>query len=68
MDQTPKQVLTNTSTIDRLIGTTRRLGHGHTTAAGTAVESLGTHHAGFADLATACAKAATPEGPGERPR
>lgn len=56
------------STIDRLIGTTRRLGHGHTTAAGTALEPLGTHHAGFTDLAAACAKAATPAGPGEGPQ
>lgn len=54
------------ATIDRLIGTARRLGHGHTTATGTAIEHLGTHHTGFADLAAACARTATLAGEGTR--
>jgi CRISPR system Cascade subunit CasC len=47
------------ATIDRLIGTGRRIAYGHTTAAGTAIDALGRHHDGFADLSTALSTAAT---------
>ncbi|MER5852964.1 type I-E CRISPR-associated protein Cas7/Cse4/CasC [Streptomyces sp. NPDC002012] len=46
------------ATVNRLVGTRRRIAHGH---AGTTVmpaEHLGTHHLSFDDLATACATAA----------
>ncbi|WP_413755043.1 type I-E CRISPR-associated protein Cas7/Cse4/CasC [Streptomyces sp. MMBL 11-3] len=46
------------TTIDRLIGTRRRIAHGHATAAGHPIEPLGICHSGFEDLATACAAAA----------
>ncbi|MEW2121577.1 type I-E CRISPR-associated protein Cas7/Cse4/CasC [Streptomyces sp. NPDC005474] len=45
------------ATIDRLVGTRRRIAHGHATAAGHPVDPLGTCHPGFEDLATACAAA-----------
>ncbi|TXC99774.1 type I-E CRISPR-associated protein Cas7/Cse4/CasC [Streptomyces sp. ISID311] len=46
------------ATIDRLVGTRRRIAHGHATAAGHPIDHLGTCHPGFEDLATACAAAA----------
>jgi CRISPR system Cascade subunit CasC len=46
------------ATIDRLIGTSRRIAHGHTSADGTAIDALGRHHDGFADLAAAVSTAA----------
>ncbi|MGP3946532.1 type I-E CRISPR-associated protein Cas7/Cse4/CasC [Streptomyces sp. 6N106] len=53
------------ATIDRLVGTRRRIAHGHATAAGDPIDHLGTCHPGFEDLAAACATAAltpTPDG------
>ncbi|MFF5931605.1 type I-E CRISPR-associated protein Cas7/Cse4/CasC [Streptomyces hydrogenans] len=45
------------TTIDRLVGTRRRIAHGHTIA-GTPINTFGTHHTSFEDLAAACATAA----------
>lgn len=55
------------ATIDRLIGTDRRIAHGHTTADGTAIDVLGRHHDGFADLATAVSTAVIPPAQETRP-
>lgn len=46
------------ATIDRLIGTRRRIAHGHATTA-ESISQLGTHHHGFEDLAAVLAAAAT---------
>jgi CRISPR system Cascade subunit CasC len=56
------------ATIDRLVGTRRRIAHGHATAAGHPIDQLGPSHPGFEDLAAACAAAAlnpTPHTTGE---
>lgn len=54
-----RQVLADyAATIDRLVGTRRRIAHGHATAAGHPIDDLGTCHPGFEDLAAACAAAA----------
>lgn len=46
------------ATMDRMVGTRRRIAHGHTTVTGTAIDVLGTHHLGFEDLAAASTAAA----------
>ncbi|MEV6013259.1 type I-E CRISPR-associated protein Cas7/Cse4/CasC [Streptomyces sp. NPDC051976] len=46
------------ATIDRLLGTRHRIAHGHATAAGKAIDHLGTYHPGFADLAAESATSA----------
>ncbi|GGS72560.1 type I-E CRISPR-associated protein Cas7/Cse4/CasC [Streptomyces tanashiensis] len=55
---TARQTLTDyATTIDRLVGTRRRIAHGHTSF-DKPLDPLGTHHQSFEDLATACAQAA----------
>uniref|UniRef100_A0AAU1TVS1 Type I-E CRISPR-associated protein Cas7/Cse4/CasC n=1 Tax=Streptomyces sp. NBC_00119 TaxID=2975659 RepID=A0AAU1TVS1_9ACTN len=44
--------------IDRLVGTRRRIAHGHATTHAPLERQLGTHHPSFDDLAAACATAA----------
>ncbi|MFJ4188955.1 type I-E CRISPR-associated protein Cas7/Cse4/CasC [Kitasatospora sp. NPDC089509] len=46
--------------VDRLIGTKRRLAHGHTGAFDTPITPLGTHHTTFEDLTAAATTAAFP--------
>lgn len=46
------------ASITRLMGTRRRIAHGHACATGPLTDPLGTHHTSFDDLATACATAA----------
>ncbi|MFI9780495.1 type I-E CRISPR-associated protein Cas7/Cse4/CasC [Streptomyces sp. NPDC051956] len=51
--------LTNYATaIDRLVGTRRRIAHGHATTGTPLNDPLGTHHPSFDDLTAACATAA----------
>lgn len=45
-------------TINRLMGTRRRIAHGHATTTGPLTDPLGTHHTSFDTLAAACATAA----------
>ncbi|MEU3466088.1 type I-E CRISPR-associated protein Cas7/Cse4/CasC [Streptomyces sp. NPDC006733] len=51
------------ATIDRLVGTRRRIAHGHATAANHPLDQLGTHHPGFEDLAAQAATAALSTSP-----
>ncbi|GAA0439773.1 type I-E CRISPR-associated protein Cas7/Cse4/CasC [Streptomyces luteireticuli] len=46
------------ATIDRLVGTRRRIAHGHADTTGTPTEHLGTYHHSYDDLAATCATAA----------
>ncbi|MGW6511068.1 type I-E CRISPR-associated protein Cas7/Cse4/CasC [Streptomyces niveus] len=59
-----RQVLADyATTINRLVGTRRRIAHGHAASTPLAPQ-LGTHHSSFEDLAEACATAAlTPQDP-----
>lgn len=59
--QPARDALTSYATaVDRLIGTRRRLAHGHAGAFDTPITALGTHHKSFEDLTTAVTNVAFP--------